>query len=455
MSYRITNHDELLSHGNIKARKIALKVIEDAFIAVDSYEATRKIIQLENDRTLIVDSSNYDLRNIDDIFVVGAGKATFPIAQALDEILGHRIEEGLIVVKAGEKRKLRYIKTIQAGHPVPDEAGLKGAREIMRIAEKAGEKDLVFCLITGGASALLPLPADGISLKDKQAVTNLLLKSGAKIDEINTIRNHLSAIKGGRLAKQIHPAEIINLMVIDEVAGLPWGPTIPDPTSFSDATSILRRYNLDTKAPKSVIRYLTRAEPRGETLKQEDFHREGIKAHNIILADSGKICEAAKMSAEKLGLNSMILSSVMEGESKEVGTALSGVAREIESKDRPLSAPAVVVVGGETTVTIVGKPGEGGRNQEFALATSLKISGSDRIAIASIGTDGTDGPTDIAGAIVDGHTVKRATEKGIDVYENLTRHNSSFVFRQLGDAILTESTGTNVMDLRLLIITKS
>jgi glycerate 2-kinase len=455
MHYRITNRDELLSHGNIKARKVALKVIEDALNAVDSYKATRKIVQLENDRILIVDSSKYDLRNFDDIFVVGAGKATFPIAQALDEILGHRIREGLIIVKAGEKRKLKHIKTIEAGHPVPDEAGLKGAGEIMHIAGRAGEKDLVLCLITGGASALLPLPADGISLRDKQAVTNLLLKSGAKINEINTIRNHLSAIKGGRLAKQIHPAEIINLMVIDEVAGLPWGPTIPDSTTFADAISILRRYDLDTKVPMPVMRYLTRADPKGETLKLEDFRRKGIKAHNIILADSGKICEAAKKSAEKLGLNSMILSSVMEGESREVGIALSGVAREVESQDRPLSAPAVVVVGGETTVTIVGKPGEGGRNQEFALATSIKINGSDRIAVASIGTDGTDGPTDIAGAIVDGYTVKRATEKGIDVHENLIRHNSSFVFRQLRDAMLTGSTGTNVMDLRLLVIMKS
>ncbi len=455
MSHRLTNHDELLSHGNIKARQIALKVIEDALDAVDSYKTTGKIIQLENDRTLIVNGSKYDLRNIENIFVVGAGKATFPIAQALDEILRHRIKEGLIVVKTGEKRKLRYIKTIEAGHPVPDEAGLEGAREIMRIAGKAGEKDLVFCLITGGASALLPLPADGISLRDKKAITNLLLKSGAKIDEINTIRNHLSAIKGGRLAKQIHPAEIINLIVIDEVAGLPWGPTIPDSTTFADAISILRRYDLDRKVPKAIIRHLTRADPKEETPKQEDFTHEGIRAQNIILADSGKICEAAKKSAEKLGLNSMILSSVMEGESREVGIALSGVAREVESHDRPLSASAAIVIGGETTVTIVGEPGEGGRNQEFALAASIKINGSDRIAVASIGTDGTDGPTDIAGAIVDGYTVKRATEKGIDVYENLIRHNSSFVFRQLGDAILTESTGTNVMDLRLLIITKS
>jgi glycerate 2-kinase len=455
MTCRIKNHHELIDHGNVEARKAALKVIEDALDAVDSYEAVRAIVRVENDRTLIVDDLRYDLSNIDNIFVVGSGKATFPIAQALDEILGERIREGIVVVKAGEKRRLKHIVVMEAGHPVPNEAGLKGAKEIMLIAQKASERDIVFCLITGGASALLPLPIDGVSLRDKQKVTNLLLKCGAKIDEINTVRNHLSAIKGGKLARKIHPAEVINLIVIDEVAGKPWGPTVPDSTTFADAVSILRRYKLDTKVPESVKKHLSKADPKDETPKEKDFCCEGIKSHNITLADSASICEAAKKSAEKQGFNSMILSSIMEGESREVGIALSAVAREIERKDRPLRAPAVVVVGGETTVTIVGEPGEGGRNQEFALASSIKIDGSDRIAVASIGTDGTDGPTDIAGAIVDGYTVKRATEKGIDIYKNLASHNSSYVFRRLRDTMFTESTGTNVMDLRLLVILKT
>lgn len=310
----------------------------------------------------------------------------------------------------------------------------------------------MFCLITGGASALMSLPAEGISLQDKRKVTDLLLKCGAKIEEINAVRKHLSAIKGGRLAKYIHPAEIINLIVVDEVAGLVWGPTVADPTTFADAVYVLRKYDLDDKVPESVRRHLSKADAGQETLKAEDFHRYGIRAHDFILANSETLCEAARKSAEQLGFNSFILSSVMEGESKEVGIALSAVTKEIEKNGRPLKPPCVVIVGGETTVTIVGEPGEGGRNQEFALASSTNIGGSRRTVIASIGTDGTDGPTDIAGAIVDGYTMERAQEKGIDVYFNLNNHNSSYVFRRLGDAIFTGPTGTNVMDLRLLVV---
>ncbi len=452
MQQRILNREELLSHGNVKAREVAVNVIEAALQKVDSYEAVKRMVSVQTAKSLAVGNLTFDLTKIRDIFVIGSGKATFPMARALDEILGKRIKKGLIVVKRGEKRKLRHIEVKEAGHPVPDEAGSEGARQILEIAETAGELDLVFCLITGGASALLPMPADEISLRDKQMVTEYLLKCGANIQEINTVRNHLSMIKGGKLALQIHPAEIVNLIVIDEIAGLPWGPTVPDPTTFADAMSILKKYNLDGKVPESVRRYLVKADPREETPTPDDFARIGVKTHNVILADGGALCEAAKDSAEKLGLRSMILSSVMEGESREVGIALTGVAREIEKDNQPLEKPCVVVVGGETTVTMSDSHGEGGRNQEFALAASLKIDGSKSIAIASIGTDGTDGPTDIAGAIVDGYTVQRSLKEGLDIYGNLMCHNSSYVFRRLGDAIFTGSTGTNVMDLRLLVV---
>ncbi|MFQ6081489.1 MAG: glycerate kinase [Candidatus Bathyarchaeia archaeon] len=448
----IKNREELLSHGNKRGREVALDVIECAIKAVDPYEAVRKLVCIESDRELIVGDLSYDLLKAGNIFVVGAGKATFPIAQALDEILGERIKRGAINVKRGEKRRLKHITVREAGHPIPDKAGLEGGKEIMGIAKEAKEGDLVFCIITGGASALMPLPADGISLKDKKEITELFLKCGATIDEINAVRKHISAIKGGRLAMYIHPAEVINLIVIDEVAGLPWGPTVPDTTTFKDAVRALKKYDLWEKIPNSVRKHLERGltDPSLETPKPKDFR--GVKVHNLVLADNEIACEAAKKRAEELGFNSTILSTVLEGESREAGIVLAGVAKEIEKNSRPIKPPCVFIVGGETTVTITGQPGEGGPSQELALGFSLKIAGNEKTVIASIDTDGSDGPTDIAGGIVDGYTIDRAKEKGIDVYRSLMRHDSSHVLKELGDAIITGPTGTNVMDLNVIVI---
>ena len=448
----IKNKEELLSHRNRRGREAALDVIEYAMKAVDSYEVAKKLVYIENDRKLIFCNLSYDLSKVGNIYVVGAGKATFPIAQALDEILGDRIKRGAINVKRGEKRMLKHIKVREAGHPIPDEMGLEGAKEIVEIAKEAKEGDLVFACITGGASALMPLPAEGISLEDKKRVTDLLLKCGATIDEINAVRKHISAIKGGRLAMYIHPAEVINLIVIDEVAGLPWGPTVPDTTTFEDAACALKKYDLWEKVPDSVRKHLERGltDLNLETPKPKDF--EGLKVYDIILANNEVACEAAKKRAEELGFNSVILSTVLEGESGEVGIVLAGIAKEIEERGRPLKPPCVFIVGGETTVTITGQPGEGGPSQELALGFALKIAGSKNIVIASIDTDGTDGPTDIAGGIADGYTIERAKEKGIDIYESLMRHNSSYVLKELGDAIITGPTGTNVMDLNVIVV---
>ena len=447
----IKNRSALLSHGTVEGRKIALDVIEHALKAIDSYEAVKALVTLQGN-VLRVASLTYDLSKIGDIYIVGGGKGSSSIAEALEHILGDRIKKGLVVEKRGQGRKLSKVDVIEAGHPVPDENGVKASNKIIEIAKNAKREDLFFACITGGCSALMTLPAEGISLEDVKKVTDLLLMCGAEIQEINAVRKHVSQVMGGRLALHIHPAEVISLVVVDEVAGVPWGPTVADTTTFRDAISVLNKYALWEKLPDSVRKHLEKADPKEETPKIKDFEREGVKVHNFILASSESVCEAARKRAEQLGYDSMILSTVMEGESREVGIALAGIAKEAEKNRRPLKPPCVLIVGGETTVTITGERGEGGRNQEFALAASLKIDGSRRIVIASIGTDGTDGPTDIAGAIVDGHTVERAKEKKIDLFQNLTRHNSSHVFKQLDDAIFTESTGTNVMDLRLLVV---
>lgn len=448
----IKNREELLSHGYRKGREVALDIIENAIKAVDAYDAVKKKVHIENCR-LVIEDLNYTLSNVGNIYVIGGGKATFSIARALDEIFGQRIKSGIINVKRGEKHRLKYVKVIEASHPIPDEMGFEGANEIIDIAKEAKESDLVFCAITGGASALIPLPAENVSLEDKKKVTELLLKCGAAIDEINTVRKHISAIKGGRLAKYIHPAEIINLLVIDEIAGLPWGPTVPDTSTFKDAVEVLRKYRLWEKVPDSVREHLERglADPSLETPKPEDF--KGLKVHNIVLADNEIMCEAAKKRAEELGFKSLILSTRLEGESREAGIVLASIAEEIEEKGRPINPPCILILGGEPTVTITGQFGKGGPCQELVLGGSLKIAGSKKIVIAAVDTDGTDGPTGIAGGIVDGYTLKRAKEKGIDVFGNLMGHNASEVLVKLQDAIVTGSTGTNVMNLDIVVIT--
>jgi glycerate-2-kinase len=447
----IKNKKELCSHGNRK-RDVALDVVECAIKAVDAYEATKKMVRIENGK-LIIGALKCDLSEIGDIYVIGGGKATFSIAKALDEILGERIKRGVVNVKKGEKRRLKHIEVVEAGHPIPDEMGVEGAKEMINIAKQAKEGDVVFCAITGGASALMPLPVANISLEDKKKVTELLLKCGATIDEINTVRNHISAIKGGRLAKYIHPAEIVNLIVIDEIAGRPWGPTVPDMSTFKDAVNVLKKYDLWENVPDKVREHLKRgiSDPSLETPKPEDF--KDINVHNVILADNEIMCEAAKKRAEELGFKSLILTTKLEGESRETGIVLASIAKEVEEKGRPIETPCVLILGGETTVTISGSCGKGGPSQELVLGTALKIAGSERIVIASIDTDGTDGPTEIAGGIVDGYTLKRAEEKGIDIFESLRRHNTYEALIKLQDAIITGSTGTNVMDLNVIVVT--
>jgi glycerate-2-kinase len=449
----IKNTGNLISKGNIEGRKVALKVLECALKEVDNYELVKRVIKIEGDK-LFLGENEYVLSELQDIYVLGAGKASFGIAKALEERLQERIRDGVIIEKRGRSEKLRRVRVFEAGHPIPDQAGLEGAFEVAKLAERAGEGDLVFVVVTGGCSALMPHPAEGLTLEDIMRVNRLLLESGATIDEINPIRKHLSSIKGGKLALMIRPAKIVNLIVIDEIAGRPWGPTIPDETTFADAIATLKKYNLWTVIPENALKHLERSDPEKETPKKKEFDAKGVEARTIVLAKNYDACRAALVEAKRLGYNAIILTTVLEGESKDAGVILSAVAREAEANSNPIEKPCVIISGGETTVTIVGEAGEGGRNQELALSASLKIAGSKNMVIASLGTDGTDGPTDIAGAIVDGHTADRAQEIGIDLARELKNHNSSHVFRQLGDAIYTGPTGTNVMDLQVIVVTQ-
>lgn len=420
----------------------------------DPYIATRNLVNLRGE-ILTVGSLHFDLSRRGNIYVLGAGKATFLIAKALEDILGERITEGIIIVKKGQDGTLRKIKIRRASHPIPDQEGLDTAKDIKRIGEQAQQNDIVFAAFTGGSSALMPLPVSGISLDEKKRINELLLASGATIREINAVRKHLSDIKGGKLALSIFPAEIINLTVSDvteDPLDYITDPTVPDTSTFTDAISVLKRYNLWNKFPESAICYLQNATPELETPK--DFGEFKCLVHSFILIKSGTVCEAAAEKAKELGFTPLILTTMLEGESREVGVLFAGIAKEIKHNNRPLPPPCAIIAGGETTVKISSKCGEGGPNQEFALSAALQLGSYDKVVIAAIDTDGTDGPTDIAGGLTDNSTTKRAQENSFDIFKHLSKHDASAILLSLGDAIVTGSTGTNTNDLITLLIDK-
>jgi glycerate 2-kinase len=383
------------------------------------------------------------------IYVLGAGKAGASMAQAVERTLGKRITSGLLNVKYGHTAKLRRIELNECGHPVPDAAGASGAARITALAESAGRDDLVLCLISGGASALLPLPADGITLAEKQATTRALLACGANIHEMNALRKHISRIKGGQLARLAAPATVESLLLSDVIGDnldvIGSGPTAPDASTFADVAAIVAKYKLDL--PASVSDHLDRG-LRGEvaeTPKPGDPLFDRVR--NTVIGSNRLALDAAARAARALGYRTLILSSEIQGETRDVARMHAAIAREIVHTGRPIKPPACIITGGETTVTIRGN-GLGGRNQEFALAAAIDIAGLDHVLIFSAGTDGTDGPTDAAGAIADGSTLARNPE-AVRFLEN---NDSYHYFESLGDLVKTGPTNTNVMDVRLILV---
>lgn len=391
------------------------------------------------------------------IFVAGAGKASASMAQAAEQVLGDRICSGLINTKDDHLAPVRHIALHQAGHPVPDQRGVAGARRIAALASQAGRGDLLLCLISGGASALLPLPADPVTLVEKQETTRLLLACGATIHEINAVRKHLSAIKGGQLARLAAPASVLSLLLSD-VVGDPLdvigsGPTAPDRSTFRTAWSVLEKYSLQTQVPAPVrLRFEQGLAGRiPETPKPGD----PCFAHtrNLVVGSNRLAVGAAAQKARQLGYRPLVLSTTIEGETRDVAAMHAAIAREIFTSGRPVPPPVCLISGGETTVTLRGG-GLGGRNQEFALAAAIALDGLPGILAFSAGTDGTDGPTPAAGAMADGATLARAAALGLDAAAFLARNDSFHFFEPLGDLVCTGPTGTNVMDVRLVLIRK-
>jgi glycerate 2-kinase len=453
---KIINREKLIENGETpdirRGRDLALECFEQAINAADPKQLIKAKVKVKKDQ-LQVGDCNFDLGKFKHVYVVGGGKAGAKMSQAIEEILSKHVTAGAVNIPYGTSKKTNVIKLNEASHPVPDKAGVDGTLRIMALAEQAKKDDLVICLISGGGSSLMPLPHEGISLIDKQTLTNALLKSGAEITEINAVRKHLSAFKGGWLAKKAYPATLINL-VLSDVMGDPLdsiasGPTIPDTSTFSDAKKILEKYDLWLKIPASIRKILSEgAEGQlQETPKPNDLVFE--KVHNLVIGNNRTACLAAIDFLGSKGLNTLLLADPLAGEAKEVGKALAKLASEgFVCNDTSKSLG--IVAGGETTVTVRGK-GMGGRNQELELSAALNLKESDECVIASFSTDGIDGPTDAAGAIIDGSTLKRARQLGLDPEKYMANNDSYNFFSKLGDLIYTGSTGTNVNDLSVII----
>ena len=454
----IKNKTQLIENGETrldqKARRLALKSLESALNAADPIQIIRSKLSLKNS-ILQVNSHSFDLKKFGSIYVIGGGKASGSMAEALEELLDNRIKSGLVNVPRGSKNKTKRIKLHQASHPIPDETGVEGTRQMMKIAEEAEKDDLIICLISGGGSSLMPLPRDAVSIADKKAITDALLKSGATINEINTVRKHISDFKGGWLAKKAYPATILNL-ILSDVVGDPLdfiasGPTVPDSTTFSDAIKVLKKYDLWNKAPASIRKVLSEGEKKliPETPKADDEAFK--KVVNVVVGNNRFASLAASERLKSEGFNTLLLSATMEGEAKHIGVMLSSIAREVSTSGNPVPKPAGIVAGGETTVTVTGK-GLGGRNQEIVLAALQKLKNIDGAVVASLSTDGIDGPTDAAGALADGKTLERAVKTGLVPEDFLANNDSYHFFSKLGDLIFTGPTGTNVNDVSVIVV---
>ena len=450
--------ERLLSHGFVSGRRLALDIAEHALRAVDPRHAVLSRLSVEAGR-LRIDNDVYDLDHFEHIYIVGGGKACYPQALAVEQLLGDRITSGFISVKKGQfvpfverMGRLTRLRVSESAHPVPDETSLEAGREILAIADSAGAHDLVICLMSGGTSAQVIAPVDGVSVADKAEVNRLLVTSGAEVTEIMTVRRHLSRIKGGQLAARLYPATVITLTVSDEKTdSLMWNTdwVTSNGTSPADAIAILRRYELWRRMPESVRHSLEDADRAAAAQELPS----GEKVNRYMVVRTRDLFEAAVARAGELGLTPLPLTTVLSGESREVGRALVSIAREVVLSGRPVAAPCALVATGETAVRLpMGLVGEGGANQELAAAACLDLAPNAPVAVLALDTDGSDGPTDIAGALTDGTTPGRARSAGADLHDALKRHDVSRALRAAGDAVITGPTGTNVNDIVIVVV---
>ncbi len=435
----------------------ALDEIQQAALeAVDPYKAVLNFLGRKKDH-LRIDGRSYALRDRR-VFLAGAGKAAVPMAQAVESVLGDQLEKGMVIVKYGHAADLDRTTVLEGAHPEPDKAGSEAARSLLAfLGDHLKPSDLLLVVISGGGSALLPVPVEEITFEQKRETTSLLLQSEATIQEINTIRKHLSQVKGGRMLDYTQGAELLVLLlsdvVGDDLASIASGPTSPDPTTFDQCTELIRQHGIEETLPEAVRAYLTagaRNQGPSETPKPGDTRFDRV--HNVIVGCNIQALEAAAGKAQKLGFTPLILSDSITGNTTESALMHVALARQVLKTGDPLPAPCCLISGGETTVRLTGD-GKGGRNQEFALWCAREIVGwSHDVLFSSLGSDGTDGPTDAAGAVVSPETSRRADMKGLSLQDYLERNDSYHFFREVGGLITTGPTLTNVMDLRFVLI---
>lgn len=428
--------------------------MDAALEAANPRTIIRKHVKLVGSK-LIVGNLTYSLKRYRRILVIGAGKASGSMGEEVEKLLGPRISQGIVIVPDYLKPwpKGRRITYLGSSHPIPTQKTVHRTAQLVKLAESAGRQDLTIVLLSGGASSLMEYPLPGLTLQDLRKTTGLLLKSGAKIQEINTVRKHLSRVKGGRLAGILRDTHLLTLIISDvigdEIDAIGSGPTAPDSTTYKDARRVLEKYNIWSKVPSALRKTIERGVKGSlhETPKSGD--RVFRNVQNVIVGANRQSCDAAIRRLARSGYRASILSTHLVGEAREAGSILGSILRDIRNNRRPTSYPAAIVCGGETTVTIMGN-GKGGRNQEIALAASLAIDGTDNVAVGSLATDGVDGPTDAAGAIVDGTTVSRGHKLGMSA-EDYLRNNDSYSFlKRTGDLVKTGPTGTNVNDVIIL-----
>lgn len=437
----------------INNRQIAEQVFRAGIESVLPDRLIMKWMEV-NDEILRIGDLRFDLNKTNNIYVIGAGKASALMGEAVEKILGNRIKEGHIAVKYGHSVHLRNIKVTEAGHPVPDNNGLRATSEILKIAEKATEKDLVLCLISGGGSALLADFPPGSSLKEIMIINDLLVKSSASISEINAVRKHISGVKGGRLARSVAPATLVTLILSDVPGDSPdviaSGPTVPDTTTYQDALNVLTKFNLLKLVPQSLIEHLR----DGVEGKYDETPKEGNaifeNTFNLLIGTNRIALESAKVRAHDFNINALIIDDKIQGDISSVAEYIIDTALHFQSDPEEVK-PVALLFGGETTVTMSGK-GKGGRNQHLALLCVGLLKDLEGITLLSAGTDGNDGPTDAAGAVVDSYTCKKAISDKLNTAKYLAEFDSYNFFRKAGGHIITGPTRTNVMDIIVVIV---
>jgi len=435
-------------------RKDAMKVFWQAIESVNPENAINKNVKLTYQR-LHVGEKAIDLDKTGKIYVIGAGKASAFMAKAIENLFFKRIAGGLICIKHDHGTPLHYMKVMEAGHPVPDENSLLAARRTLQLLKSCQPSDIVICLLSGGASAIWALPADPITLDEKKRANQLLLKCGANIHEVNAVRKHLSQIKGGRLAQTAYPIKLLTLAISDVVgdnlSSIGSGPTVGDPSTFKTALEVVNNYGLPAHLPQSILDYLW-AGAKGE-IRETPKPSDPIFKNNIelVISSNRQALQTAEQTGRYLGYKTKIMSDKLVGEARQIGSNLIEQARQLAVTRGLDDPPMMLIYGGETTVTVKGS-GNGGRNQELVLAAALQMENLENVLIASVGTDGTDGPTDAAGAFADNKTLTKGAEAGINAQESLDNNDSYHYFDRVGDLIKTGPTGTNVMDIQLIII---